>query len=89
MENEEVKPKIIVVGSGYNNKQAINELSKTYDVAVVDELLKSRDYLEPIQYINTRMLENVFEEKKFKCKGNKHQYSLIGDNYICTCGKKL
>ena len=91
MSSEESKPKVLVIGdtgTGYAQSSAINELSKTYDVAIVDDILKSRDYLNTIKITNPYMLPRI-EEKKFRCKGNKHQYSLVGDDYICTCGKKL
>lgn len=42
-----------------------------------------------IQYNAPIELPTLFKEKKFKCKGKGHQYSLISEKYICTCGKEL
>lgn len=57
------------------------------DESQVNYSLLDRDNMY-LKYIKLPELQ-TYPEKKFKCKGVKHQYENHNGKFICTCGKTI
>lgn len=84
---------IIVIGMhdlGSGLTEAIARRSNNEIILVVDTEKPELNYFDTMCIKNEQLkLESIMSnEKKFKCKG-KHQYRLVGTEWICECGRNV